>query len=137
MLVGTCSTLIRYTGDVVRLFGIFLFVTSKHCKTIILIYVLDVQFGYCSHFWLLKSFSLVVLRTNNCKITFSLNIISYNVYCILIKMFIILVVYKYRITYHNDTINSLHESNSNRIYSSIVIDCCVYPFCNCSCELGF
>ena len=52
-------------------------------------------------------------------------------------MFLILDVYKYRITYHNDTIHSLHESNSNRIYSSIVIDCCVYPFCNCSCVLGF
>jgi len=92
--------------------------------------------------WLLQSlltieiflFSSIAM---NCKVTFSLNIISYNIYCILIKMFLILDVYKYRITYHNDTIHSLHESNSNWIYSSIVIDCCVYPFCNCSCELGF
>ena len=51
--------------------------------------------------------------------------------------FVILDVQTYRITYLNDTINGLHESNSNRIFSSIVIDCCVYPFCNCSCVLGF
>ena len=92
--------------------------------------------------WLLQSLLTIEIFlfssiSMNCKVTFSLNIISYNIYCILIKMFLILDVYKYRITYHNDTIHSLHESNSNRIYSSIVIDCCVYPFCNCSCELGF